>query len=713
MARPRRQLGNLPADSTSFVGRRREMAEIAKKLTSARLVSLVGPGGVGKTRLAIKSGRDLGRRFAHGAWLIELAEVRDPSLVVVAALAALDLRIQTPAEPLAALLSYLREKEALLVLDNCEHLLDAAATLVTEVMRAAPGVRLIATSREPLSALGEHVVPVTPLDLPAPGQTEPLAEMRRHEAVLLFEERAVAAAGEFEVTGTNQSAVAAVCRRLDGLPLAIELAAVRTRVLSVDEILARLTDRFALLGGARAATPRHQTLRTAFEWSHDLLTVEERLLLRRLSVFAGRFMLQDVTGVCVEAATSDEVALALLSSLVEKSLVMRESLQGQACFQLHETMREYAAVKAREAGEDASIKERCIEHYRVRCAVSAAEAPYHLVGWLAWIDLEIDNLRWALRTCIDHDDFERGVDVATGLKYFWVTRAAAEGVRWLDELLSAGSGRATPRARAGYVRGLLAWLQSDPKGGRAAIRDAVAAARQAGPPSLLIESLSVASTLEDMTCDHSLAAGLLAEAQDASTGLDDYPASLTLLRARAFHGLAIGDLDAARAAATVGERMSRGAGDLYGLEMMLMNIGAVALIAGDLDEAKRRFTESLGIAGQIDDRAAQYYLLGGLARCVAGSGQMRLAAQLLGAAESMGKAIGAGEGGGADPRVTEALEAPIAALGSSKYEAAFESGRGLRRGEALRLALGAAPRSCADNRIWPEPATQRARPPSR
>ena len=299
MARPTRRSGNLPAEATSFIGRRRELAEVRKKLTEARLVSLVGPGGVGKTRLAIRIATDLGRGFRGGGWLVELAEVLDPALVSSAVMTALDLRDQAAAEPLALLLSYLQDKELLLVVDNCEHLLGAAGQVVTDVMRAAPGVRVIATSREPLSVPGEHVVPVPPLELPSPHAAEPLAQLQRSEAVMLFPERAAAASGTFELTAANQAAVVDLCRRLDGLPLAIELAAVRTRVLTAEQILDRLTDRFGLLtGGSRAALPRHQTLRTTIEWSHDLLADGERTVLRRSCVFAGRFTLEDVESVC-------------------------------------------------------------------------------------------------------------------------------------------------------------------------------------------------------------------------------------------------------------------------------------------------------------------------------------------------------------------------------------------------------------------------------
>jgi predicted ATPase len=303
MARPAPRRGNLPAEATSFIGRRHELAEVRTRLAGARVVTLVGPGGVGKTRLAVRAAAAVVRGFPDGTWYVELAGISDPPLVVEAVLGALDLRGQVAAEPGALLRSHLRERRLLLVLDNCEHLLEAVAPLVAAVVAGAAGVRVLATSREPLAVPGEHLVPVPPLET-------------TDEAVALFAERAAAASGGFTLTAGNRPAVAEVCRRLDGLPLAIELAAVRTRVLSPAQILARLDDRFALLtAGSRTALPRQQTLRTAIDWSHDLLNEPERTLLRRLHVFAGRFTADDALAVC--GATLDE-----LSSLVDKSLVI-------------------------------------------------------------------------------------------------------------------------------------------------------------------------------------------------------------------------------------------------------------------------------------------------------------------------------------------------------------------------------------------------------
>ena len=680
-------MGNLPAEPTSFVGRRRDLAELRKKLTAVRMVSLVGPGGVGKTRLAIRLASEIARGVSGGVWLVELAELRDPALVANAAIAALDLRDQAATDPLALLLSYLKDKELLLVIDNCEHLLGATARLVSEVIRAAPGVRVIATSREPLAVAGEHVVPVQPLELPSADAAEPLAQLRQNEAVMLFAERA-AATGRFEVTAANRAAVADLCRRLDGLPLAIELAAVRTRVLSVEQIRDRLTDRFGLLtGGGRAALPRHETLRTTIDWSFDLLSTEERTLLRRLAVFAGRFTLEDVEGVC----RSDGLAadpLDRVSSLVDKSLVMREDANNLPCYQLHETMREYAHLKLREAGEEEVSEARCAEYYSSKCQRSAAEARYQqLAKWLQWMEVESDNVRSVLQRCVIRADYPRGIALASSLGWYWMTRATTEGVRWLDQLLASPPGNSEAHARAYFIRGFLAVLQADPTAARAALELAVAGAREGGHLRLLAQSLSMASTAETFAGDRASARRLLDEAQGIASSLDDLPTTLAFLQARSLDGLFEGDLDAVRLASSEGVRLSRKVGDVYSLQVMLINLGFAALVAGRLDESKPRFTEALRIAHQIDDRVAQFYVLNALG-CHAASLQPRIAAQLLGAAETLRTGAGANVNRSLAPWIAQAESSAIAALGASKFEAEFEAGKHLSRSAAVGLALG-------------------------
>src|ERR1700737_1112477 len=510
MARPKHRLGNLPAEATSFVGRRRELAGIRKKLTTARLVSRVGPGGVGKTRLALRIAADLGRGFADGAWLVELADVRDGALVTNAVLPARALRDQAAMKPLQILLSDLQNRQLLLLLDNCEHLLGDVAPLVAEVLRAAPRLTVITTTREPLQVPGEHVIPIPPLQVPPGDGTVPLAQLRQNEAVMLFSERAGAASGMFELTGFNQAVVVALCRRLDGLPLAIELAAVRTRVLSVEQILDRLTDRLALLtGGGRAALPRHQTLRTTIDWSYDLLTPAEQMLFRRLCVFAGRFTLGEVEWACTSRVGAARGGFDILSALVDKSLVTKEDVRGLACYRLHETLREYGRLRLGDAHEEELLDERCLEHYRTTCLRSADEARYRLLEWLAWAELEIDNIRAVLHQCLARGDSARGLDIAASMKYYWITHGTTESVRWLDPLLASGGASPLTLVRAYYLRGWLSMLQADPVGARPWIARAITMAREMGRPALLSESLSLGATAENLAGDNEGASRVL------------------------------------------------------------------------------------------------------------------------------------------------------------------------------------------------------------
>jgi predicted ATPase/DNA-binding CsgD family transcriptional regulator len=698
VARIARRLGNLPAETTSFIGRRRELGEVRTRLAGARLVSLVGPGGVGKTRLALRAATNLGRGFPGGAWWVELAEIRDPALVDNAVIAALDLRDQAASAPLTLLLSYLRDKRVLLVLDNCEHVLTAAARLLTEILRAAPGVRVIATGREPLSVPGEHVVPVPSLDLPSAQTDVPLARLRQNEAIALFVERAAAGSGRFELTTTNHAAMVELCHRLDGLPLAIELAAVRTRVLTVQQILDRLTDRFGLLtGGDRAGLPRHQTLRTTIDWSYDQLTAGEQTLLRRLYVFAGRFTLDDVEAVC----RTDEVedgpdhlaavpVLDVLSSLVDKSLVLKEDVNDVACYRLHETMREYAVLKARQASEQDLIELRCATYYRDVCQQSMAHSRYHIVDWLAWMDLEIDNIRAVLQRYLahkarrGHEDAQSGLDLASAIGWYWITRATSEGIRWLDELLEPQP----PHPLATFLRGFLAVLQSDPQAARPALDRAAELARRAGQVSLQSQSLAMASIAHHMAGDHAFARQRLAEAEAVTTDPADFPARISLLQAQALGGLFTGNIHVVRSASTEGAARSRQVGDLYSLEMMLLNLGIAALISRNLNQLQSPCAEALRIARQIDDRVAQYILLDVLGCQAAGSGQPRRAAQLLGAAETAQLGVGGRVLPYLVPPLARATQAARATLGAATFQAEMNAGKRLSRDAAIRLALG-------------------------
>ncbi len=549
---------------------------------------------------------------------------------------------------------------------------------------------------------GEHVVAVPPLELPSTQPELPLAQLRQNEAVRLFVERSAAGSGHFALTPANQAAVIELCCRLDGLPLAIELAAVRTRVLSVPQILSRLSDRFGLLtGGGQATMPRHQKLRTTIDWSHDLLTGSEQALLRRLCVFAGRFTVDDVESVCGGDDGPASQVLDLLSSLVDKSLVLKDEVRQVACYRLHETMREYASLKLYQAGEVEMVERRCAEYYRDRCRQTLPRARYRLVEWLDWMDLEIDNVRAVLQRCVAGQDARLGLDLVSFAGWYWVTRATSEGIRWVDELLALPGANRTPHALAQFTRGFLAVLKTDLASARPALECAAAAAHDAAMASLRVQALGLGSIAVHGAGDREAASGMLATAEKIAADLDDYPATIACLQARALIGLQDGDLDSARLASVAGVGRSRAAGDLYSLEMMLLNLGAVALIGRDLDEAKPLLVEALRIARRIDDRVAQYALLDVVGCHAAGSDQPRLAAQLIGAAETVQRGLGATTIPYLAPLIAQARQSTRSALGGPTFQVQYDAGRGMSRSAAIGLALGepAESPSGADRRV--------------
>jgi predicted ATPase len=332
---PKRVPNNLPLQLSSFVGRHREMAGVQRLLGEMRLLTLTGTGGSGKTRLALAVANDLVESFEDGVWLVELASLSDPDLVPQAVASKLRVREAQDRSLIETLSEHLGSKEMLLVLDNCEHLLVGCATLAEALLRTCPGLRILATSREALGVSGESAWHVPSLERPDLEQQAPIEELTRYEAIRLFVERAKAVASTFELTEQNAHAVTRLCQRLDGMPLAIELAAARMRVLSVERIASRLDESFGLLrSGSRIALPRQRTLRATIDWSHDLLGQKEQILFRRLSVFAGGFTLDAAEAVCAGGDLQRDEALDLLTHLVDKSLVLIEEHSGEPRFQL-------------------------------------------------------------------------------------------------------------------------------------------------------------------------------------------------------------------------------------------------------------------------------------------------------------------------------------------------------------------------------------------
>ena len=405
-------------------------------------------------------------------------------------------------------------------------------------------------------------------------------------------------------------------------------------------------------------------------------------------MFAGSFTVGDVEAICTSATGPLESRFESLSSLVDKSLVIKEDIRMVARYHLHETMREFARRKLQEAGEEAIVEQRCTEYYWSRCLQSAGESRSRILEWLEWMEFEIDNIRSVLGRCIANGELDRGVDLATSLSWYWITRATAEGVRWLDQLIGIDTGVSGTRPWAYFIRGLLAILQGDSAAARQSLGRAIAAARAIDQPNLLAQSLAMASIAETMVGDRASARTLLDEAQAVAVDLGDVMATLAVLQASALSGLLTGDHQAARADATEGARLSRESGDLYSLEHMLLNLGFAALNAGDLNESKRHFREGLRIAHGIDDRVAQFYFLGALACEASESGRVRLSVRLLGAAETMRADAGASINGILAPLRDHAEGSARAALGESKFDAEFKAGQDLSRDGASALALG-------------------------
>ena len=429
---------NLPASTTSFIGREKEQAEIINLLDRHRLVTLVGAGGIGKTRLSLEVAHEVLNTFPDGLWFIEFAPLADPALVLQAIVNTLGLIEQANRPPQTMLTDFLKAKKSCLVLDNCEHLIQASAELAEALLRACPELHILATSREALGISGESTFNVLPLSTPDIRQSSTTESLTRYEAVELFLERAQTAVSGFALTQDNSLAIAQICHYLDGIPLAIELAATRVRGLSVEQIASRLDDRFRLLtSGNRTALPRHQTLQALIDWSYDLLTEPERVLLRRLSVFAGGWTLEAAEAACAGDGLESHQILDMLLRLVDKSLIVAETQGMESRYRMLETIRQYALKKLWAAGEGELLCQRHLAYF-----VDLAERAepnlraFDMIMWLDRLEAELDNIRVALEWA-QESDVESQLRLASALLWFWHIRTHKnEGIDWLERGLS-------------------------------------------------------------------------------------------------------------------------------------------------------------------------------------------------------------------------------------------------------------------------------------
>lgn len=486
MSRPEREgEHNLPAPLTSFIGREREVSEVECILGHARLLTLIGAGGVGKTRLALEVARDLVGTYPDGVWLAELASLSEPELLHQAVATTLGVREQAGHPLTETLLGALRQKELLLVLDNCEHLIEDVARLADALLGGCPRLRILATSREPLGVAGEVEWVVKPLATPGEGNPADA------ESARLFVDRARRRQPGFELTEENSQAVGEICRRLDGVPLAVELAAARVGVLAPEQISARLDDALVFLTeGNRTASPRHRTLRATLAWSHNLLDERERLLFERLSVFSGGFSLEAAEAVGAEGGIGDKEVLDLLSKLVHKSLVVVEAEGGALRYGLLEPVRQYARERLEEDG-GAEVAHR--QHAAFFLALAEEARPgINSVDrdvCRARLEAERGNLRTALRWSLENGEVSTALRMANAVFWFWFHRGHwKEGRGWLEEALAMG-GAEPERAEALGEVGMFAWLHGDHEVSRSCLEESVEMCRKSGHGRGLIHPL--------------------------------------------------------------------------------------------------------------------------------------------------------------------------------------------------------------------------------
>lgn len=703
---------NLPAALTSFVGRGHERAELERLVSSTRLLTLAGPGGVGKTRLALTVAADLVDQFAAGIRLVELAALSDPVVADQSVASAFGLYEQADRSPIDAVTAYLRERQLLLVLDNCEHLVRACADLATRLLRACPDLRILATSRMPLGVPGELVWRVPSLSLPVADGDRAEGDPDQPEAVQLFVARAREVRPAFALSGPSARAVAEICRRLDGIPLALELAAARVRVLAPEQIAARLDDRFRLLtGGSRAGMLRHQTLRGAIDWSHALLSEAARRLFRRLSVFVGGWTIGAAEHVCTDPSplTGQAIGAAeildLLTGLVDHSLIQADDQTGEARFHFLETIREYAHERLLEAGEADEYRDRHLLWYRDLAERFEREwVGPDQVAWLDRIERELDNVRAALDWSRAGGQFASGLDIASALRWFWNARGRFhEGRRRLGDLVercqSAGAdaelttdSAAPPEAlaRALDVAGHLALMQGDYRTGRQYVDESLSITGALGlrPRALALRNLGLAATFDG---DLDEAEALCGAGVQAGREQGDRLGTSHALFQWASIVHQRGDLARARALQDECLALRRADGDIWSAKNSLFELGNYALDQGEPDRAMRFYREALGYARDLRDVRIGGLILSGLAWAAGAHGQFEWAVRLLAAVGAWQGEIGFTLFPSHAALHDRTVAAARAALGLRRFDEVWESGRVMTFDQVVAEALATNP----------------------
>jgi len=719
---------NIRLEVTSFVGRDREIEQATRMLDQSSLLTLTGPGGVGKTRIGLRLARTLLDRFEDGTWIVECGNLSDPSFLLPSVVSAIGLTDPAGRSLLSTIIDQLKGKRLLLVLDDCDPVLTAAAELAEGLVRVCSTVRIVVTSREALGVPGEAILPIASLATPVAGSTIAAAELGSIDACRLFVERAKAVQPAFELTDQNARSVAQLCRRLDGIPLAIELAAARVRALPVEQIAARLDDRFRLLtGGSRTSVARHQTLRATIDWSYDLLTEPERAVLRRLSVFAGGASLEAAESVCAGDAVDALDILDLLGRLVEKSLVFTDPTSSEAHFRLLETVREYARTRLVEAGEGDPTLRRHRDLF-LALVNEASPAFFHgpePVDWLRRLDDDHEDVRAALEWCLDQPGEARsGLRIAAGLWRYWEIRGdLTEGRAWLERMLEAvGEEASALRADALTGAANLAFMQGDLRAAASLQSESLAIRRRIGDPQGVAYAANNLANTSIQLGDNARARELYEETAKITRELGDVRGvafvSINLADIAAREGdlaaaqsleeeiLAsiqrLGDrwteafaLDAfARTAHRAGQHerarsLHIGAlaileelGDRRGVARVLTQLAELALADGDGPRARGLLRQSLAIRQELGDMPGLASAMEGLAAAVAPD-DPEAAARLDGAATSLRESIRVI----VPPRIAAAHDQQLAdleaRLGSDRFEVARREGRSMTPNEAL------------------------------
>jgi predicted ATPase/class 3 adenylate cyclase len=689
---------NLPSQVTSFVGREREAADVQRLLKETRLLTLTGPGGTGKTRLSLRVAEAVRSDYPGGTFFVELAPITDPALIPATIAAAVGLREEPNRPVLETLKEYLRERRILLVLDNFEQLV-AGAGVVGELLTSAPGLTVLTSSRETLHVRGEHEYPVPPLGLPDVAHLPPIAALSQFDAVALFVQRAVAVRPDFQVTNANAPAVAAICARLDGLPLAIELAAARVKLFAPEAILGRLEKSLSLLtGGARDLPARQQTLRGAIDWSHNLLDYVERTLFRRLAVFQGGCTFETATVICDPEGDLGMDVVDGLASFVDKSLLRQEEgTGGEPRFRMLETIREYARERLAESPDDDVSWRRHGEFFSdLALQAETGLTEESQIVWLDRLEAERDNLRAAMHWEADTGRVERALSMAGALWRFWHQRAhLEEGFDELRSLLGRSDAAAPTAGRAKALGGLggVTYWRGDFFASAAAYGEALAIYRTLDDRSSLADALYNVGFVEMVQGGLDASAARYDEALAIYESLGDLSGATKVREAFAFQRYLKGDYEAALALQQKNLEIFRSLKQPFRIGNAATLASLFRIYLGDFDGARREVSEAIEMFLAAGDKPTVVNCLLVGALCLVKEGDVERGVEVLGGLDGVRATLGELVTALDILNIPDPAIEARAVLGDAAFDAAFERGRQLSLDEVVAVAFVSPERS--------------------